>query len=282
MPQNMSDLPKHADDWEDEGDWEGEDEVEAKLEAGPACARCRLTEAELGTQLKCCANCQTASYCSRQCQKADWKSHKPGCASARSAGATNATSSTASAPRATASKLNAEAEEFVPRSKSPITNVEKPYHALKAGTWLHTRPKEDVFKLLIDTYRMRLEDDYLLTGDVPNDSLYGGAPNGLRGFRKFFRLVQKKAGLLPHWWNYSMQQLCEVYGMTASNWSNLACAVEKHDIVEHYADPLMPMQLRMFGEQVYGRGPGGQSGAAMLAVRMAVEKGKLYSSHLSL
>jgi splicing suppressor protein 51 len=53
----------------------------------------------------------------------------------------------------------------------------------------------------------------------------------------------------------------------------LACAVEKSDIVEKYGNPLMPMQLRMFAEQVYGRGPGGQSGAGMIQMQMMAENG---------
>ena len=33
------------------------------------------------------------------------------------------------------------------------------------------------------------------------------------------------------------------------------------------------MQLRMFGEQIYGTGPGGQNGSAMLRLQMMAEGG---------
>jgi mitochondrial splicing suppressor protein 51 len=56
-------------------------------------------------------------------------------------------------------------------------------------------------------------------------------------------------------------------------WSSLASAIENSDIIEHYGNPNMPMQLRILGEQVYGRGPGGQSGASMLQVQMMAERG---------
>jgi hypothetical protein len=43
-------------------------------------------------------------------------------------------------------------------------------------------------------------------------------------------------------------------------WSFLANLIEKSDVIEYYGISSMPMQLRMFVEQVYGRG--GQSGTA--------------------
>ena len=66
---------------------------------------------------------------------------------------------------------------------------------------------------------------------------------------------------------------CEKTGARGSGWSSLACAIEKSDIIEHYGNNLMPMQLRMLGEQVYGRGPGGQNGSSMRQLMLAAETG---------
>ena len=63
--------------------------------------------------------------------------------------------------------------------------------------------------------------------------------------------------------------------MQESGWSSLSCAIEKSDVQEHYDDSKFPMQLRMFGEQVYDRGPAGQSSTAMRRVMMAMESGGL-------
>ena len=49
--------------------------------------------------------------------------------------------------------------------------------------------------------------------------------------------------------------------------------MEKGDVIEHYGDPRIPMQLRMFAEAVYGRGPGGSNGAGMRAMMVAMEGG---------
>lgn len=159
--------------------------------------------------------------------------------------------------------------------------IQKPFHHLDDRTWLHDRPERDVFKLLIDTYRLRMEDNYNLEGDADNDSIYGGAPNGRGGFRRFLRLAESKGRLLPSWWSQEKAVACEEVG-SGYGWSSLAHAVQKGDVVEHYGIPNMPMQMRMFGEQVYGRGPGGQSGAGMMHMQMMAENGEMHTSHLDM
>lgn len=49
----------------------------------------------------------------------------------------------------------------------------RPFTPLDDGTWLHDRPEIDVYRLLIDAYRMRMEGDYKIEGGVNEDSLYG-------------------------------------------------------------------------------------------------------------
>ena len=132
-----------------------------------------------------------------------------------------------------------------------------------------------MYRLLIDAYRLRVEDDYTLDGDVDEDSLYSGARDGLLGFRRFLQLAVSRRGLLPPWWGSINQQMCESLGMDASQWHDLRCAVEKSDIIEHYGDPRFPMQLRMFAEAVYLRGPGGVNGTPMRKMMVAMEQGEI-------
>lgn len=67
------------------------------------------------------------------------------------------------------------------------------------------------------------------------------------------------AGVLPDWWNNQKKRACVAYGLKAGSSSNLNGAVEKSDIIEHYKNPLMPMQLRMVAEKVEGTNVYGQS-----------------------
>lgn len=55
---------------------------------------------------------------------------------------------------------------------------------------------------------------------------------------------------------------------------------DKSQILAHYGGSNMPMQMRMFGEQIYGTSPGGTPGAAMLAMQMTMEGGGMHSTTL--
>lgn len=116
-----------------------------------------------------------------------------------------------------------------------------------------------------------MEDNYNLAGDADADSLHGGAASGLGGFKRFLRLAEKRPALLPPWWSKAKAAECIAVGR--SGWSSLQAALEKSDLIEHYGNPNMPMQMRLLGEQVYGTGPAGQPGAEIIQHMMQTEGG---------
>ena len=183
------------------------------------CASCGRT-ASADVYLKHCARCRTTQYCSRDCQKTDWKQHKKPC------------TETASAKDNTDSHLrppNAGSNTSITTritQKNLIAPINKPFHALKDERWLHYRPKADVYQLLIDTYRLRMEDDYNLTGDADFDSIYAGSSSGYRGFRRFLEQIQaRNKELLPAWWSDANALECERAGRR-DDWSSLKCAID--------------------------------------------------------
>lgn len=223
------------------------------------CLNCNKSRAETGS-MKQCSKCKSARYCSRDCQKADWKQHKRNCA--RLAQAAAETQPAESNNTASGSNTGTQALDF---------RMDKPFHQLHAKKWLHGRPEKDVYKLLIDTYRLRIEDKYSLEGDVASDSIYSGASSSVPGFRRFLRLVDRKRELLPEWWSPAKSQECVAFASGQHRDYNVDHAVEKSDIIQQYGDSMMPMQLRMLGEQIYGTGPGGQPGAGMMQMQMLAE-----------
>ncbi|KAL6701767.1 hypothetical protein J3F84DRAFT_15791 [Trichoderma pleuroticola] len=206
--------------------------------------------------IKRCAKCSTTPYCSRECQKADWKVHKKICGKNQSANASSRASNSTSTGLSPPQGLD-----------QPIS---KPFTRLDNGTWLHDRPEKDVYRLLVDAYRLRVEDTYTIEGEVMAGSLYDENPDGLGGFQEFLDEVAGLPGLLPPWWNHEKRDACERLGME-DEWSNLRYAAEKSDFIEHYGDPQFPMQLRMLAEAVYGSVPGGGNGTAVRQMMMAME-----------
>ncbi len=198
-----------------------------------SCAACKKTRPDVN--LKHCAKCSVTLYCSRECQKNDWKVHKKICGKQKSAGQTGSGSS---------DTLSMSTGLSPPKGlDSPVT---MPFTRLERDTWLHDRLEKDVYRLLIDAYRMRMEDNYVIDHDADEDGIYGGAPDGLPGFRRFLQKAAR-SDVLPPWWNDTKKQECEQLGMDhqQSNWYDLARSIKKSDIVEHYGDPRFPMQLRM-------------------------------------
>jgi splicing suppressor protein 51 len=141
-------------------------------------------------------------------------------------------------------------------TKGLKVNIEYPFYQLSVLKWLHGRPEEDVYKLLIDTYRLRVEDD-LRRGIVGLGSCYDFAGNGKTGFMHFLKQVEEKRWLLPDWWSPCKACACINSGAAPSpssptpSWSALTFPARDPDIIEHYEDEMMPMQLRLFSDQVF-------------------------------
>ena len=176
------------------------------------------------------------------------------------------------APDATSirSRIESNIDYESARAKNLEQHIPKPFTRLDENAWLHDRPEKDVYKLLVDAFRMRQEDSATIDQKMDKGSIYTGAPDSIAAFRKFIQLTSTRANLLPSWWNAEKLKECEDFGMS-DNWSNLKRKVNKAAIQEHYGDEKMPMQLRMFAESVYKRGPGGSNGKAMRQMMITME-----------
>lgn len=115
--------------------------------------------------------------------------------------------------------------------------------------YLERLPEAKAFAAIIDSYRLRKDDEYKFTGDT--DGLYDDEPP-LPDFQLFLNQAEACGDVLPSWWSQEKRRACESLALSDS-WCNINNAVEKSDIMEHYGDRLMPMRLRMLAERATGK-----------------------------
>jgi len=96
-----------------------------------------------------------------------------------------------------------------------------------------------VYNRVIDSYRMRIEDDYVY-GRIRG--LYADE-DPIPDFRRFLDMAEAKK-LLPVWWDREKRAACESLAVKSDGNCYLGHAVEKPDIQEKYSDQLMPMKIR--------------------------------------
>lgn len=207
------------------------------------CNSCKKLESALPVFLKRCAKCQTTLYCSRDCQKADWKSHKKDCS--RNQGARSSPSSSEA--------LNPDSQRMedmfrifcIGTVTSDTLNIFST--PLRPG-YLGRLTEAKAFAAIIDSYRLRKDDEYKYNGDA--SGIYN-EEDPLPDFRHFLTQAEACGDVLPPWWNQQKRRACERLALS-DQWCDINCAVEKSDIMEHYGDCLMPMRLRMLAERATG------------------------------
>jgi splicing suppressor protein 51 len=120
--------------------------------------------------------------------------------------------------------------------------VDKSFHKVDEQRWLHGISQTGTYKLLIESYRLRDEDEYKFRGDVAV-TLDPTAPNSSRkhsnAFKRYLLKAEKREGLLPPWVTALHTKGCVNMGAEHPDYSRKGW-VEKQNIIEHYGNPLFP------------------------------------------
>jgi splicing suppressor protein 51 len=170
----------------------------------PACSVYAKTASAANLSvLNTCSKCKTTLYCSCDCQKADWSKHKIICSKTASSGAPNASSAPRLSNSSSSAYVNANTEHSSTYSALRLRDLEEhipnPFTCLVEGTFLHNRPEKDVFKLLINSYRIREADDMNLENKATPQSVYTGASSSIVPFKWYLTQATTQSGLLPAW-----------------------------------------------------------------------------------
>jgi len=170
-----------------------------------------------------CSGCHSVNYCSKEHQRSDWPAHKLTC-------------------RADVKKSNKEA-----KSERKVLSMD--YR--NPSAWANGLGQKKQREWLVDCYRMRLDDEYALEGDVRGGSLYDQSePDEIvQDFLVFCRLAKEK-GVLPEGWNWSkfLDTAAELlpYAFEKSD------AQEKYGVENIFALVTGGGPLRYTGEMIYG------------------------------
>ncbi|KAJ6042438.1 uncharacterized protein N7446_013504 [Penicillium canescens] len=239
-----------------------------------SCNACGKTDP--GTRsLKKCSRCESAWYCSQPCQKMDWKFHKEACTiksqanvhakalSKAIAGAVAAAAATLASPPS--DEKPSESNHRFATDKFDVLDAEiaMPFHQLRSNRWLHDRSERDVFKLLIDSYRLRVGDDR----PHCKDFLYAC----IEDFGRYLRQAESNRQLMPEWWTSEKGVECMLFASDGDDWSTAVVDVSERDIqrvVYDFADA-------GFAEQVLGSGSGGKNLMSTIEIYLIAEQGKL-------
>ena len=128
--------------------------------------------------------------------------------------------------------------------------VPKPFTRLRDGFWLHDRPELDVYKVLIDSFRLRIHDEYLLDGVSGSGTVYGGAMDSHADFVKYLDAAEQRAYIMPSWWTALKRKECDDLSMKQLQFHDLRVRLTQAMVVEYYGDSSMPAQLRVFAQAV--------------------------------
>ncbi|KAJ6091921.1 hypothetical protein N7467_003890 [Penicillium canescens] len=151
---------------------------------------------------KKCGQCLSAFYCSKVCQKADWKAHKVICGGAVPPQQPTINVATTSEVTELAEVVARQASGKGKSTPALQTQVPKPFTQLEVKKWrLFYRNEKDVYKLIVDAFRLRGWEDKLASTYLVS-MMHNGVVTEAKSdvFRASLKLAWRK-GLLPEWWS---------------------------------------------------------------------------------
>lgn len=111
-----------------------------------------------------------------------------------------------------------------------------------------------MYKLLVDSYRLRASDEFYIEGQTCTGSLYGGSMDGSVAFEQYLIQAVSRPTLLPSWWSFAHHRNCIAFGVMPLQLHDLRQHLTHTMVVRHYGDVQLQVQLRIFADAVTGMG----------------------------
>ncbi|KAI1263795.1 hypothetical protein F5Y18DRAFT_428670 [Xylariaceae sp. FL1019] len=139
------------------------------------------------------------------------------------------------------------AQEQIDNEPALLKHIHDPFWRLENGSYLHGRPDVDVYKLLIDSYRLELRHQ-CIPADLKNQDNTSSPTLG--GFQAFLAQAKSVPKLLPSWWSEKKQAECEAQSQQRG-WCELTRSPSDQEIKVHYKQSDMPKQLCQLACDMY-------------------------------
>lgn len=143
--------------------------------------------------------------------------------------------------------------EVLTASKYSSSSSENPLDITSTKSWLSSLPEIVCYNVIIDAYRLRIEDKYVLTGKIEAGSLYANT-FPLAHFILFVELAREE-GVLPDTWCPQRRVACEQVALDEKGDACILHTIDSRYILDKYrnSDPIVLEVLRMVADRVYGR-----------------------------
>ncbi|KAH8156548.1 hypothetical protein CIB48_g11698 [Xylaria polymorpha] len=184
--------------------------------------------------------CDGIYYCNRKCERANYANHKDSCpkvAAAEKPTLHPAESTLGKKCTAPSEPGAAEKSALLPPPEPLIKDIYDPFNRLKRGDYLQGRPDLDVYRTLIDSYRLRMSDNNVFAGVRHEDSIYGKSKDGIAGFLRFLNRAKAIPRMMPSWWDVKKEAECVELGRQ-TGWSSLSAVIHGAEIRKHYNPPM--------------------------------------------
>lgn len=138
-------------------------------------------------------------------------------------------------------------------SAASSTSSENLLDITDTKAWLSSLPDTVCYDAIIDAYRLRVEDEYALSGKAEAGSLYAH-DFPLTHFIRFIELARRE-GILPDSWSPNRSVACQQIALDEDGDACILHSVDKGYIRDKYknSDPIVVDVLRMLAGKVYGR-----------------------------
>ncbi|KAL1302359.1 hypothetical protein AAFC00_002763 [Neodothiora populina] len=206
------------------------------------CVLCKASES-LENTLKPCEKCQQVKFCSEKCEI---RATEAGCFH------TYCCPAYLQRHQIRESLVCAQAAMDERRAQQASDEALIDAKSENIRGWLTNLVQNDVFGVLIDSYRLRADDEFVF--EKKRRGLYAGGRNNkpIDDFKDFLnRAEQAKPKLLPHWLNYSRRLLCERKAEGCSS-PQLMLKINERQINDTYFHKDWPIMMRTLASKIYG------------------------------